>query len=66
MTSVSSQVVSVIPPKIIFIVDTEVKVWDSETGKNIANLKGHKGSIYSIKMSNDGSYAFSVGTDKFI
>ena len=50
----------------MYIVDTDVKVWDSETGKNVANLKGHKGSIYSIKMSNDGSYAFSVGTDKYI
>lgn len=48
------------------LVDTDVKVWDSETGKNIANLKGHKGSVYSIKMSNDGSFAMSVGTDKFI
>ena len=48
------------------LVDTEIKVWDSETGKNVANLKGHKGSVNSIKMANDGSYAFSVGTDKFI
>jgi WD40 repeat protein len=48
------------------IVDTDVKVWDSETGKNVASLKGHKGSVYSIKMTNDGSCAFSVGTDRFI
>jgi WD40 repeat protein len=46
--------------------DTDLKVWNSETGRNIANLKGHSGSIYSVKMSNDGSYAMSVGTDKFI
>ena len=46
--------------------DKDVKVWDSETGKNVANLKGHRGDVYSIKMSNDGSYAFSVGKDKFI
>lgn len=46
--------------------DNDLKVWNSETGKNYANLKGHSGSIYSIKMSNDGSYAMSVGTDKFI
>lgn len=46
--------------------DTDIKVWNSETGRNIANLKGHSGSIYSIKMSNDGSTAMSVGTDKFI
>lgn len=48
------------------LVDQDVKVWDSETGKNIANLKGHKGDVYSIKMSNDGSYAFSVGKDRTI
>lgn len=23
------------------LVDKEIKVWDSETGKNVANLKGH-------------------------
>jgi WD40 repeat protein len=46
--------------------DTDVKVWNSETGKNIANLKGHSGSIYSIKMTSDGSFAMSVGTDKYI
>lgn len=48
------------------IVDQDVKVWDSESGKNITNLQGHKGDIYSIKMSYDGSYAFSVGKDKAI
>jgi WD40 repeat protein len=46
--------------------DTDVKVWNSETGKNVSNLKGHSGSIYSIKMTADGSFAMSVGTDKFI
>jgi WD40 repeat protein len=46
--------------------DTDVKVWNSETGQNVANLKGHQGSIYSIKMTSDGQFAMSVGTDKFI
>ena len=41
-------------------------MWNSETGKNFANLKGHSGSINSIKMSADGSYAMSVGTDRYI
>lgn len=50
----------------IFIDDTDVKVWNSETGKNVSSLKGHQGSIYSIKMTADGSYAMSVGTDKYI
>lgn len=43
-----------------------VKVWDSETGQNVANLSGHQSDIYSIKMTSDGSYALSVGKDKFI
>jgi WD40 repeat protein len=46
--------------------DTDVKVWNSETGKNVSSLKGHSGSIYSIKMTADGAYAMSVGTDKYI
>ena len=50
----------------MYIDDTDVKVWNSETGKNVANLKGHSGSIYSIKMTPDGSFAMSVGTDKYI
>ena len=41
-------------------------MWNSETGKNFANLKGHQGGIYSIKMAGDGSFAVSVGTDKKI
>lgn len=48
------------------LVDKEVKVWDSETGKNVANMKGHQSDVYSIKMSNDGAFAFSVGKDRFI
>lgn len=46
--------------------DTDLKIWNTESGRNVANLKGHSGSIYSIKMSSDGSFAMSVGTDKYI
>mmetsp|Transcript_106640 Transcript_106640/g.147615 ORF Transcript_106640/g.147615 Transcript_106640/m.147615 type:complete len:106 (-) Transcript_106640:309-626(-) len=48
------------------LVDTDIKVWNSETGQNVANLKGHTNSIYSIKMASDGSFAISVGTDSKI
>lgn len=47
-------------------VDTELKVWNTETGKNIANLKGHASDIHSIKMASDGSFAISVSKDKKI
>jgi WD40 repeat protein len=43
-----------------------VKVWDTETGQNVANLKGHQGNIHSIKAAYDGSFAVSVGTDRTI
>lgn len=46
--------------------DRDVKVWNSETGQQIASLKGHQGDINSIKMAQDGSFAISVGTDKKI
>lgn len=58
-----------INPTVLFsggLMENDVKVWDTEIGKNIANLKGHQGNIYSIKMSYDGSFAVSVGTDKII
>ena len=45
-------------------IDKDVKVWNSETGQQIASLKGHQGDINSIKMAHDGSYAISVGTDQ--
>ena len=48
------------------LMENDVKVWDTETGQNIANLQGHQGNIYSIKSSFDGSFAVSVGTDKMI
>ena len=46
--------------------ENDVKVWDTQTGENVANLKGHEGNINSIKASLDGSFAISVGTDKKI
>ena len=46
--------------------DKDVKVWNSETGQQVASLKGHTGDINSIKMAADGSYAVSVGTDRKI
>jgi len=31
--------------------DPDLKVWDSETGMQVASLSGHEGSINSVKMS---------------
>lgn len=43
--------------------DHAVKVWNCETGQNVANLTGHTGDIHCIKMAADGSFAVSVSTD---
>jgi len=43
--------------------DSMVKVWNCETGQNVANLRGHNGDIHCIKMAADGSFAVSVSTD---
>mmetsp|Transcript_12878 Transcript_12878/g.18816 ORF Transcript_12878/g.18816 Transcript_12878/m.18816 type:complete len:657 (+) Transcript_12878:11-1981(+) len=48
------------------IVEGEVKVWNTETGQIVQNLKGHSGSIYDIAASGDGNFYTSVGTDKSI
>ena len=47
-------------------IDKDLKVWNSETGKNVANLAGHSGDIHAVKMASDGSFAISVSTDKKI
>ena len=46
--------------------DADIKIWDSETGQQVSKMVGHSGSINSIKISNDGTFAISVGTDKAI
>eukprot|EP00357_Protocruzia_adherens_P010867 CAMPEP_0115023134 /NCGR_PEP_ID=MMETSP0216-20121206/32147_1 /TAXON_ID=223996 /ORGANISM="Protocruzia adherens, Strain Boccale" /LENGTH=807 /DNA_ID=CAMNT_0002396315 /DNA_START=140 /DNA_END=2566 /DNA_ORIENTATION=- len=46
--------------------DNCVKLWDTETGKCVANFDGHNGDIYSIQTVADGNTFASVGTDKHI
>lgn len=47
-------------------VDPYIKLWDTETGENISNLKGHDNGVFSIKASYDGGFFTSVGKDKTI
>ena len=46
------------------IVDSEIKVWNTETAQCIQRLSGHNGAIYSIAAAGDGRLFTSVGTDK--
>ncbi len=44
----------------------EVKVWDTETGKNTVNLSGAQGSISCVKSGPDGNTCVAVGSEKRI
>lgn len=46
------------------IVDSEIKVWNTETAQCVQRLSGHNGAIYSIAAAGDGKLFTSVGTDK--
>jgi WD40 repeat protein len=41
----------------------ELKLWDATTGKNTANLKGHRGGIQSLAFTADGKTLASAGED---
>jgi WD40 repeat protein len=43
--------------------DKTVRIWDVETGKELAGFWGHETALYSVAMSADGSLAASGGHD---
>lgn len=45
-------------------VDSEIMVWDPETGDRTRTLDGHEGGTFSIKPSHYGTLFASVGQDK--
>jgi eukaryotic-like serine/threonine-protein kinase len=45
--------------------DGLVRLWDQQTGKIIARLRGHVGKVFSTAFSNDGTYIVSGG-EKFV
>jgi len=40
-----------------------VKVWDTETGREVRTLRGHAGPVYSVALSSDGRRVVSGGKD---
>ena len=42
----------------------ELKVWDLETGKQVASIKAHTNSVCAVSVSNDGTLVASGGADK--
>src|SRR5437870_13791578 len=43
------------------VADWTVRLWDAETGKEAAVLKGHKGAVRTLVFSADGMAVFSSG-----
>ncbi len=40
-----------------------VRVWDALTGQEVAQLKGHRGSVTQLQLAPDGRHAVSGGVD---
>jgi WD40 repeat protein len=43
--------------------DHTVRLWDPDSGKDLAVLKGHKGAVSSVAFSHDGRLLASAGAD---
>jgi WD40 repeat protein len=43
--------------------DNTVRLWDAQTGKEIAELDGHTGPVWSVAFSPDGSQIVSGSSD---
>lgn len=44
--------------------DATLKVWDTETGRELRTLRGHATSVYRLALSEDGRIAVSASDDK--
>lgn len=46
--------------------DGEIKLWNSDSGESLRSFKGHRGSVYSMSVLDDGRLAVSTGDDRSI
>ena len=46
--------------------DGSVRIWDVETGKEKAVLRGHSGPVFDIVFDSSGQYLASAGKDKLV
>ena len=45
------------------VVGNVVRLWDTETGDELATLRGHSGNVYSVEFSPDGTLLASGSLD---
>jgi WD40 repeat protein len=46
--------------------DKTLKLWKKEMSSKVDTIKGHKGSVYSLALSNDSKILISGSFDKTI
>ena len=46
--------------------DDTVRLWDVETGIEMRSLTAHKGSVYTVAFSHDGTTLASAGSDRTV
>ncbi|MCP4108967.1 MAG: WD40 repeat domain-containing protein [Desulfobacteraceae bacterium] len=46
--------------------DNTARIWDTNTGKQLAVLKGHKNSIHHAGFTSDGQYIITASSDKTV
>jgi WD40 repeat protein/tRNA A-37 threonylcarbamoyl transferase component Bud32 len=44
--------------------DSDVKLWEIKTGRELRTFKGHQGTVYSVTFSPDGKWALSGSRDE--
>ncbi len=46
--------------------DGNLRIWDVESGEEVANLEGHSGPVFAVAWSPDGAGIVTGGVDNLV